>query len=163
MKHNKNLSDNSNHIILEKNIIKKYSILPTYLRFDISLDVFVKNQDAVYKNLHEIRTMGCLFYIQNFGDKYIYLSSLEDISIQGIKLSLGIIDSLRKKDSRLAEICFSVGRAYSKEIIATGIETREDYDLFLEQGAILGQGFAIDKPISGQSALLHWKALGLIT
>lgn len=114
---------------------------------------------AHLKNIFsEYRHIGFRIAIDDFGSGYAGLKWLADLRPDIVKLDMDLVRDVDKDRGRraiimgLVRICEDLG----VELIAEGVETREELDALREAGIDLVQGFLLARPTLGVAAQVEW-------
>jgi EAL domain-containing protein (putative c-di-GMP-specific phosphodiesterase class I) len=128
--------------------IKACGLLPEQIIIEVLEHEFISDPDHFRTVVNEYRSSGLLFAIDDFGSGYAGLNLLADFQPDFIKLDMQLVHQIDRKGPRQAIIrgivrtCFDLGI----EIIAEGVETREEYDWLRGEGIGLFQGFLFSAP-----------------
>lgn len=137
---------------LEKNIceiVEKYRIPHEYIEFEITESAFVLETDLLVSFSKSMREKGFHILIDDFGSGYSSLNSLKDISVDVLKIDIKFLPIDKKEDK--AEIVLSavinMGRSLGLDIIAEGVETKEQLEMLKSLGCKCVQGYYFYKPM----------------
>ncbi len=139
-----------NFISIIKNIVDKNDINPAMLRLELTESLLIKNIDKVLDTLHKLKEMGFSLSIDDFGTGYSSLSYLKKLPIDELKIDQSFIRDLTVdiNDEIITKTIISIGEQFGLEVIAEGVETKEQYEKLLEIGCKYFQGYFFSKPIS---------------
>jgi len=131
-------------------IINKNSVNPKMLRLELNESLLLKNTDRVLDTLHKLKDMGFSLSIDDFGTGYSSLSYLKKLPIDELKIDQSFIRDLciDKNDEIITQTIIDIGKKFSLEVIAEGVETQEQYKKLLDMGCNYFQGYFFSKPIS---------------
>jgi len=103
----------------------------------------------IRRTLERLRGRGVRIVIDNFGSGYSSFSELKDLPLDIIKIDRSFIDEslTRHGTARLSEAIIGLGRGLGLDVIAEGVETWEQVDLFTRLGCELFQGFYFSRPM----------------
>jgi EAL domain-containing protein (putative c-di-GMP-specific phosphodiesterase class I)/DNA-binding NarL/FixJ family response regulator len=109
------------------------------------------------ENLSRLRMKGFGLSIDDYGTGYSSLQQLARIAFTEIKLDQSFIESAATHQAARTILESSIDMAKKLGIVtvAEGIETEKDWDLLLELGCDLAQGYLIAKPLES-SEFLVW-------
>jgi diguanylate cyclase (GGDEF)-like protein len=140
------------------NLIMKHGCSPEILKFEITEQVVIKNQEASIAKLHEIRGLGVEISIDDFGSGYSSLAYLKDLPIDQIKIDRSFIVnvSAEQRNRAIIESIIQLCKGLNLSVIAEGAETKEEVDYLLSVGCPFVQGYYFSKPLDNDifSALL---------
>ena len=108
-------------------------------------------QNDVLADLHRL---GVGVAIDDFGTEYSSFEYLRAYRVNHIKIAQSFIRSGVQEPERGATIraIVSLAREFGIEVIAEGVETREQRDLLVAAGSTDAQGFYFSQPVDADSA-----------
>ena len=130
-------------------LIERYGVESRNLRLEITetaLLVDPAKSDAVVSSLRE---RGFLVEIDDFGKGYSSLSLLKTIRSDILKIDMHFLQEIRN-DSRSAQILSSIiqlAESLGMDVIAEGVETKEQLHTLIEMGCMYFQGYYFSRPI----------------
>ena len=109
--------------------------------------------DEGYARISEYRSLGHSLSIDDFGTGYSSLSRLIDLTVDFAKIDqsfvVGIPDDLRRVG--LIDAVIAVSQKLGLEVIAEGVETKEQQQHLIDAGCLLLQGHFCGTPQSAES------------
>ena len=95
------------------------------------------------------RSLGVGFALDDFGTGYSSLSYLRHLPVDTLKIDQSFVRGMLDNPNDLAIVnaVIGLGRAFSREVIAEGVETAAHARLLQSLGCVLAQGFGIAKPM----------------
>jgi EAL domain-containing protein (putative c-di-GMP-specific phosphodiesterase class I) len=99
-----------------------------------------------------LRQAGISLAIDDFGQGYSSLSYLRKFPFSKLKMDRVFIKNVVSDphDEALATAIIAMGSSLGMEVVAEGIEGREQLDLLRRLGCPLGQGFYLTLPMGGK-------------
>lgn len=99
--------------------------------------------------LDRIRALGCRIVLDDFGTGYSSFRSLDAFQFDRIKIAQPLLDDVVTHPKRRAilETIVAMGIRIGIDVVAEGIETKDQADLLRSFGCPLGQGFLFSRPI----------------
>jgi len=137
-----------------KGFTKKYLIenetSPEKIVFEITENTAIDNMAEFKNTIENYRVQNYEIAIDDAGAGYSGLNLISDINPNYIKLDMQLIRDIDKDFIKQSLIKSMVEYATltNTDIIAEGIETRNELDKLIELGINYGQGFYIQKPLS---------------
>lgn len=127
------------------------SRLPRGRRLDIEITetVVMREPRAVEKILASLTRLGVHIALDDFGTGYSSLSYLNRLPIHEVKLDRSFLTKV-PEDERQAALVASVinmSHALGLELVAEGVERREQSNWLRDQGCYLAQGYLYAKPM----------------
>jgi len=119
------------------------------LELEITESVMQTTGDNIEIYNH-LRSIGIKIAIDDFGTGYSSLSSLKYLPIDCLKVDrMFVTDMLKDEDSSfLLGAIVNVGHALGLEVIAEGVETREQADALSDLGCEIVQGYVFSRPVT---------------
>ena len=103
--------------------------------------------DLAVRRLQELKTLGVLLAMDDFGTGYSSLSYLSRFPVDILKMDRSFL-SAEHDESGLAGAIIALGNSLSLDVVAEGIEVREQIVSLRDLGCELGQGFLFAKPMT---------------
>lgn len=146
---------------LEENLVEK--IVKTMqnlgmdnhcLKLEITESCLVKNSEEVRSILNQLKALGIKLSMDDFGTGYSSLSYLHRFPFDTLKIDRSFIKDIVKKSDklRLTQTIINLANDFGMEVIAEGIETKEQWEQLKQLGCHYGQGYYFAKPLTAQEA-----------
>ncbi|TQV73034.1 EAL domain-containing protein [Aliikangiella marina] len=122
------------------------------LNIEITESILIEDYKAAMSFVRELKSMGVQVYLDDFGTGYSSLSYLHKFPFDAIKLDRSFINALGESGQNRA-IVESIGQlAHSLgiNIVAEGLETKEQLEVIEQMNYDLIQGFYFAKPMKIQ-------------
>ena len=128
------------------NLTKKYGIEKKYLEIEIT-ETF--DDVAVIKGVELLKKEGYVLLMDDFGSGYSSLNTLKDTSFDILKIDRGFLHDFVESDrgQRIVEHTIRMSKDIGLDIIAEGVETREQAVFLGDCGCDIAQGFYYAKPM----------------
>ena len=129
---------------------------PRSLKLEITESVVMDNADLAISMLNKLRNLGIQLSIDDFGTGYSSLSYLHRFPVDYLKIDRSFISGMDFGDENL-EIVRSItmlARNLGMEVIAEGIETKEQLAQLRALSCRFGQGYIFSHPLAAESATL---------
>lgn len=138
----KNLVSNIKEIFAEKNIDTKY------IEFEITESAIFENLDESIEIINSIKELGAEISLDDFGTGYSSLSYLRDLPIDILKLDKSFMRDLKnQKNKSIIKSMIDLSHDLGLEVVAEGVETKEDVQWLSELECDIGQGYYFYKPM----------------
>lgn len=130
-------------------ILSETGLSPERLEIEVTENVTLTDPEKTRLVMDKIKSMGVRILIDDFGTGYASLSYLRKFHFDGLKLDKSFIHSLQDSDQNQAvvEKIISLGKAYSLDVTAEGVETAEQYSYLKKYNCDEVQGYYIGKPV----------------
>jgi len=105
--------------------------------------------DRITNRLLDLRDAGVQLVIDDFGTGYSSLSSLKQFDIDSIKIDQSFVRNLErdKNDRDLCEAIIVMAHKLGIEVVAEGVETREQDRILRDFGCDYAQGYLYSRPV----------------
>jgi len=122
---------------------------PEWVELEITESLLLDGNAAIRTTLETLRDTGFTIAIDDFGTGYSGLGYLSRFPIHTIKIDRSFIhDITTNKDSAaLVEAIVSMAHALRMQVVAEGVETRQQADHLNSLGCRLIQGYLFGKPM----------------
>lgn len=131
------------------NTLKERDVDPKYIHIEISEKYLGKNITNAISTLNYIKSLGIKIIIDDFGTEYSSLNYLKSLPVDCIKIDMNFTKGIgyNKKDEAIIIALIKLCENTDIDIIAEGIETKEQYDFLISHGLKKMQGFYFYKPM----------------
>jgi len=126
-------------------ILVDTGIPPDRLVLEITESSAMQDPAAAIDTLQQLRELGVRLALDDFGTGYSSLSHLRDFPIHMLKIAKPFVDRI-DRDSTFVEAILGLATTLGLEVIAEGIETKEQAEALRSLGCVLGQGFYYARP-----------------
>lgn len=136
------------------NLTEKYNIERRYLEIEITESAFTSDEEQILKAVDELRELGFIVLMDDFGSGYSSLNMLKDISVDVLKIDTRFLEAGRDGNTKGKEILESVikmAKWIGLSVIAEGVETDEQKNFLLDRGCNYAQGFYFSRAIDEES------------
>jgi diguanylate cyclase (GGDEF)-like protein len=140
---------NNRIVTSTRNALETTGLAPHRLELEITEGLFVENTDEALLALNELKSLGVMTSLDDFGSGYSSLSYLLKFPFDKLKIDRSFIKSIEKdKTARdILETIAQLGKILNLSVTAEGVETA-DQALFLSTMACNHmQGFHFGRPI----------------
>jgi len=129
------------------------------LELELTESMVMNDVELAIRTMHSLAGMGIRLSIDDFGTGYSSLYSLQKFPIHTLKIDQSFIKDLttNPNDQAISKAIIGLAHSLKLEVIAEGIEHRDQLDCLLDLGCESGQGFYLSAPLTcrdAQSALL---------
>lgn len=138
----KDFVENIKSLIISKNID------PKKLRIELTESVAIDNQESAMQKLDELNRFGVSISIDDFGTGYSSLRYLKHLRIDELKIDQSFVFGLGKNssDKTIIKTILALGEEFGFEVIAEGVETKEQLEELKNLGCNYFQGYLFAKP-----------------
>jgi diguanylate cyclase (GGDEF)-like protein/PAS domain S-box-containing protein len=130
-------------------VLHETGLEPHYLEFELTETAFMQDPQSTIAVLRALKDMGIQLTLDDFGTGYSSLSYLKRFPINALKIDKSFVQGLctDSDDSKLVSAVINLGRSFHLQVIAEGVETREQFMALQAQNCAEGQGYYFQKPI----------------
>jgi diguanylate cyclase (GGDEF)-like protein/PAS domain S-box-containing protein len=130
-------------------ILQETGLEGSRLTLDVTETVYVKALEGSTTDLDRLRRLGVKFSIDDFGMGYSSLSYLKRLPADALKIDKSFVWGLEEDgaDTAIVRMIIELAHTLGMEVVAEGVETREQAALLKEMGCDLGQGFHFSKAL----------------
>ncbi len=124
------------------------------LILEITENAIVENGDKVTAAILQLREMGIELSIDDFGTGYSSLGGLYNFPISVLKIDRSFISLMgtNSKNLEIIEIIVTLAHKLGVDVLAEGVETKEQLLLLRKLNCQYGQGHFFSVPLNGSAA-----------
>ncbi|MEW9093589.1 MAG: EAL domain-containing protein [Clostridiaceae bacterium] len=132
-----------------KKIIKRTSVNPKYLEFEITETILMESLENNIKILQEFRDLNIKVALDDFGIGYSSFNYLKNLPISTIKIDKSFIDNIGKNnsDKDITHGIIKLAHNINMEVIAEGVEEEEQVFLLEDMRCDRIQGYYFSRPL----------------
>ncbi len=131
-------------------VMKKWGIRPGQLELELTEGIVVDNLEDTVTTMMELRAIGVRFAIDDFGTGYSSLAYLNKLPLDILKIDQSFIRAIND-GTNMASIVTSIitmAQLLEYDIIAEGVETREQLAFLTRHGCTTYQGYLFSRPLT---------------
>ena len=119
------------------------------LGLEMTESSLIPNVNTALEVLGGLHTLGISLSMDDFGTGYSSLSHLHSFPFDVLKIDRSFIGRMTENDQaqQIVRTIVELARVLGMDVVAEGIETREQYRLLRQMGCRYGQGFLFAKPL----------------
>lgn len=142
-----------------KDLLSMYGVDPARLIFEVTEGLVIDNISDVAEKMTDLTRLGIRFSIDDFGTGYSSLAYLKRLPIHELKIDKSFIQDIThdSSDAALVETILAVARHLQLDVVAEGVETREQAEFLLSRTRLTLQGFLYSRPEPANDWLARWK------
>ena len=133
-----------------RELLAQYPRVPSHL-LELEILESAALQDVAHMRevMQGCQALGVQFALDDFGTGFSSLSYLKQLPAETIKIDRTFVDGLLTDadDRTLVSAIVGLSQAFSRSVIAEGVETADQANKLLSLGCELGQGYGICKPM----------------
>jgi diguanylate cyclase len=131
-------------------LMRRYNIPPHILDLEITESVLLDDHIRLAEELDSLRAKGVRLSLDDFGTGYSSLSYLKRFPFDVLKIDRSFITGLPtdSDDVALVKTILAMAHALDLQVVAEGVESREQLDFIGAHGCDYAQGYLFAKPMS---------------
>ena len=121
---------------------------PHLLKLELTESMLVSDADSVIEKMLHLKRHGVSFSLDDFGTGYSSLAYLKRLPLDQLKIDQSFIRNLLQDSNDKAIVCavINMGQSLGLEVIAEGVETKEQRDALVSYGCHHFQGYLFGRP-----------------
>jgi diguanylate cyclase (GGDEF)-like protein/PAS domain S-box-containing protein len=135
-------------------ILTETGLESTSLKLEITESAVMDNVETATRILEQLRALGVQLAMDDFGTGYSSLSNLHSFPINTLKIDRSFITRMAEnnENAEIVRTISGLAQNLGMDVVAEGVETREQLDLLKSLGCQFGQGYFFSKPLDHQAA-----------
>ncbi|WP_288064341.1 EAL domain-containing protein [Herbaspirillum sp.] len=125
---------------------------PCHLKLELTESAMVEDVQATIEKMMELKQHGLALSLDDFGTGYSSLSLLKRLPIDQLKIDQSFVRELlfAPSDVAIAKSIITLADALGLEVIAEGVETREQQQFLAALGCTRYQGYLFGRPVPAE-------------
>lgn len=131
-----------------RNTLNRTGADPRRLKLELTESTILEDIETAIARMHELRSLGISFSMDDFGTGYSSLQYLKRLPLDQIKIDQSFVRDILSdaNDLVIIQTIIVMGHALGLQVIAEGVESREQRDLLLANECRAFQGYLFGKP-----------------
>ncbi|KAF1718636.1 PAS domain S-box protein [Pseudoxanthomonas yeongjuensis] len=124
-------------------VLAEYDLPGSALELEFTERVLIEDAPATLKTFAELRALGVVLTIDDFGEGYSALNYLRRLPIHGLKISQLFTEGVpnNRSDVAVCQAVSAIARSLGLGLVAEGVESEAQRQFLLQLGVPIGQGF----------------------
>lgn len=144
-------------------VLENTAINPHRLKFELTETMVLENVESTITKMNVLKDMGIQFAMDDFGTGYSSLAYLTRFPFSQVKIDQSFVRNIGVKstDGVIVQTIIGMAENLCMEVIAEGVETREQRDFLERTGCVNFQGYLFGKPVPAdefEKSLLGYKS-----
>ncbi|MGQ0699057.1 MAG: putative bifunctional diguanylate cyclase/phosphodiesterase [Panacagrimonas sp.] len=133
-----------------RSILKETGLNPHCLELELTETFLLQDSASTAAVLHALKDMGVKLALDDFGTGYSSLSYLKRFPIDTLKIDRSFVHDLTTDpdDASIVSAVISMGRSLHMQVVAEGVETREQLTFLQGQNCPEAQGHYFSRAVS---------------
>lgn len=144
------LQFNQSFIRRVSEVLAATGLRPMRLQLELTEGIMMDDKEATLRALTHLKELGVQLSIDDFGTGYSSLSYLSRFPLDELKIDRSFVIDFDKSqnDASLVTAIIAMARSLRLQLVAEGVETREQYRFLRSNGASVIQGYLFSKPVN---------------
>ncbi len=132
-----------------KDVIKRHSINPLQLKIELTESLLLENIEDTIATMSALNKIGIQFSLDDFGTGYSSLQYLKRLPLMQLKIDQSFVRDIvaDSSDRAIVRTIIAMAKSLELNVIAEGVETKEQRQLLLNKGCEHFQGYLFSKPV----------------
>lgn len=133
-------------------VLSETGLAAHYLELELTEGVLMKDAESAICVLHELKNMGVLLAVDDFGTGFSSLSYLRQFPIDVLKIDQSFVHQMTAdvKDTALVRAIIDMAKNLKHNVVAEGIETQEQKVRLQALNCEEGQGYLFSRPLAAK-------------
>ena len=142
--------NDSRYIPQMRRLVAKHGVDPKWVEAELTENVIFNNLERVQEVVRELHLYGFSVAMDDFGSGYSSLNLLKDLHFDTIKLDKEFLNEFEEnpRSRPVIEGAVKMLKTLEVNVVAEGVETREQADFLRGTGCDLAQGYFFSRPVS---------------
>ncbi len=130
-------------------LVKKYDLTPNMLELEITENLFIDDVTELFEQMNKLKAVGFSIQMDDFGSGYSSLNMLRRAPVDVLKIDRFFLDEIMatERGRIIVETSVRMAKQLDLEVIAEGVETKEQLDFLRKIHCDTAQGFYFSRPI----------------
>jgi len=127
-------------------------LAPELLELELTESTLLRDTDAVLATVCELKSLGVRLAIDDFGTGYSSLSYLKRFPVDRLKIDRSFIVQMHDDPdyAGIVRAIIQMAASLNLEVVAEGVDSREQCDWLLAEGCCQAQGFYFSRPVCSE-------------
>ncbi|MVX67245.1 EAL domain-containing protein [Clostridium chromiireducens] len=139
-----------------KQSVESNGLESSNIQIEITETAAMVDLDASMKTINQLKTLGLKVALDDFGTGYSSLNYLKTLPIDVIKLDGSFVKSIQDENQKeeIVTTVIQLSHILNLQVVAEGVETREQMIFLRNNNCDFGQGYLFSKPLSAEEVEL---------
>ncbi len=128
-------------------VLKDTELDPRWLHLEITESIAIKDTELTIDILNRLKDIGLKIALDDFGTGFSSLGYLKKFKINVLKIDSSFIRDIGEEDATITKTIIVLGKSLNMEVIAEGVETKEQFNYLKEVGCDKVQGYLFSRPV----------------
>ncbi|MEK4566862.1 EAL domain-containing protein [Alkalihalobacillus sp. FSL R5-0424] len=137
-------------------VLEETGISSEYLHLELTENVIVKNTESIVQTMKQLNELGIKLEIDDFGTGYSSLGYLKNLPISTLKIDRSFVQDMLKDNAAITKTIITLAHNLNLDVIAEGVETKEQADFLLSLHCERMQGYFFSKPVQSSDIMIKY-------
>lgn len=133
-------------------VVNRYNVPPKYIEFELTESAFYEETESLLRIMSEIKNAGFRLSMDDFGSGYSSLNLLRRLPVDVLKLDKVFLEDCDEADDetrgkRIVMHVISMAKDLKMEVLAEGVETKDQKEFLQEARCDMIQGYYFARPM----------------
>ncbi|MGC9526815.1 MAG: two-component system response regulator [Limnospira sp.] len=138
-----------------RGIMRRYEVESSAIKLEVTESDFLKTAHHAIEILQQLHDLGIKLCIDDFGTGHSSLSRLHNFPLDTLKIDRSFVMRLMDNNNegeKIVQTIISLAHHLKMDVVAEGIETREQLNKLIQLGCEFGQGYLFSQPLPSREA-----------
>ncbi|MCB1142551.1 MAG: EAL domain-containing protein [Leptospiraceae bacterium] len=132
--------------------LQKNNLKPSLLKLELTESAIVEETQIARKMFLELKNIGIKLSMDDFGTGYSSLSYLHQFPFDTIKIDQSFVNRMENGGREIIKTIITMAKSLGMDVVAEGVETKEQKDKLIELDCHFGQGYYFSRPLTASQA-----------
>ncbi len=134
-------------------LLRQYGTNPERLKLELTENLLLDNVEDTIAKMSALKSLGVSFALDDFGTGFSSLAYLKRLPLDELKIDQGFVRDMLDdaNDAAIARMVIALGISMGLEVIAEGVESREQQAYLAEHGCMAYQGYLFSRPVVAET------------
>ncbi len=136
-----------------RTILTQTELESRYVELELTESFLMQDLESTAAVLGALKDMGVKLALDDFGTGYSSLNYLKRLPIDTLKIDRTFVSDLgtNTDDASIVNAAITLGQSLHMQVVAEGVETREQVAFLQQHGCSVGQGFYFSQPVTAKA------------
>jgi diguanylate cyclase (GGDEF)-like protein/PAS domain S-box-containing protein len=139
----------TNFVVQVQTAVQRYAINPSQLKLELTESMLLENIEDTIATMTALKEIGIRFSLDDFGTGYSSLQYLKRLPLTQLKIDQSFVRDIvsDSSDKAIVRTIIAMAKSMEVEVIAEGVEARDQQQLLLNIGCKNYQGYLFGRPV----------------
>lgn len=132
-----------------RDILALNDVNPSLIQLELTESLIVENVEKTIEKMNNLRSLGLKISLDDFGTGYSSLSYLKRLPLDELKIDQSFVKDIgvEGNDAMIVKTIIDMASNFKLNVVAEGVETKEQLDFLKTHGCSIFQGYFFAKPM----------------